>query len=361
MASLPFLSNSGTQHLLSSPVRHSDPEIGLSRSDGDNPWATDPAQRCNRIAYASTPEEHTMLFGTLCLMLYIGTWLLSCAAAPVTLLLLLLKHYVSAILVALSMTLCYVLPVRPSQKFRQLSRFYFSRYFLEASVRFEHVPDPVRDRPTIVCINPHGIFSLAWAFCYLTDELHHLRWCFSTLLNLSPYFRILTQLGGYPSNVRKSTILGHMSQRRSIAVIPGGWHEGTLHHPQHDRIYIRKRQGFIKYALQFGYTVTPTYGFGEKDTYSNIQGGYGFRFWLNNYGILTVFPWGLSWCPFLPRPAKLHTVVGTPIDLPHIPNPSREHVNYWHKIYMAKMVELYDRYKTTFYGEDGRYRRLELW
>lgn len=351
---------SGSQHLLSSSLHaQQDPETPLCRSDDDNRKWTLPSRR-HRIAYASTAQDRDVVRGTLCLLLYVGTWLLSCAATPITLLLFIFEYYYAAFLVTLSLILCFIIPVRPNKKFREYSRFYFSRYFLEASVRFEHVPDPSRDRPTIVCINPHGIFSLSWAHCYLTEELHHVQWCFSTLLGLSPYFRILTRLGGNPSNVRKATIIDHMTHQRSIAVIPGGWHEGTLHHPKHDRIYIRKRQGFIKYALQFGYTVTPTYGFGEKETYYNVPGGYRCRFWLNSRGILTVLAWGLWWCPFLPRRVKLHTVVGTPIELPHIPNPSRENVNYWHNVYMSHMVELYDRYKTVFYGEEKNLH-LELW
>jgi hypothetical protein len=36
-------------------------------------------------------------------------------------------------------------------------------------------------------------------------------------------------------------------------------------------VYLKKRTGLFKYALQHGYAMTPIYAFGEKDTYDNLQ------------------------------------------------------------------------------------------
>ena len=313
------------------------------------------------LTYASSRNDWQPLGGTLCLSLYIGTWLLSCAAPFITLLLFFCHQYAICAILTVCLLLCYVIPVSPHAGFRSWARCYFSRFFYETSIRFEHLPDPLYDRPTILCINPHGIFSLSWSYCYLMDELQHFYWCFSTLLRLSPLFRILTQSIGHPSNIRKSTIMDHMTHRRCIAMIPGGWHEGSLHNPSYDRLYIRERQGFVKYALQFGYTITPSYGFGERKTYWNPSGGYRLRFWLNDLGILTVLPFGLWWCPLLPRPTTLHVVIGSPIQLPHIPKPEKQHVDYWHSIYMSEVQQLYNRYKFFFYGQEAHKLTLQLW
>lgn len=314
-----------------------------------------------RVVVNFTEEDQNLFWGTICLLLYIGVWIASALSAPATLILLFLGWYITALVFGVLMGLCYVVPVRPNQRFRQFCRQRLGRYFKQASIRFERVPCPAVDRPTILCISPHGVFSFAWAQCYLTDELHHLRWCFSTMLRLSPFFRVVTQLGGFPSNVRKSTVIKHMQHRRSLALIPGGWHEASIHSPHRDRIYIRKRQGFIKYALQYGYTITPSYAFGERTTYSNIQGCYRFRFWLNGFGILGIVPWGRACCPLFPRPTFIHTVIGTPIELPHIPNPTPEDVDMAHRAYMKAMVELFDRYKVQFYGAEAANHQLELW
>ena len=58
---------------------------------------------------------------------------------------------------------------------------------------------------------------------------------------------------------------------RSLAIIPGGFEEATLHCQGVDRVYMKKRWGLVKYALQNGYAMVPIFAFGERDTYSNLQ------------------------------------------------------------------------------------------
>lgn len=41
-------------------------------------------------------------------------------------------------------------------------------------------------------------------------------------------------------------------------------HQVALYEYQHERVYLRQRKGFIKYALQHGYTLVPGYTFGES-------------------------------------------------------------------------------------------------
>jgi hypothetical protein len=313
------------------------------------------------VSYSTKKSDRCPIGGTVCLLFYIGTWIIS-SISPFLVLLLLFFNYITAgLLLAFLLIVCLVIPLSPITNLRRYFRYYFSRFFTEASIRFEHIPQVEKDRPTILCVNPHGIFSLIWAYCYLADEFEHFHWCFSSLLRLSPIFRILTDTTGHASNIRKNTVVDHMIHKRSIAIIPGGWHEGTLHTQTKDRLYIRKRQGFIKYALQYGYTITPSYGFGERTTYWNISGAYNFRFRLNDYGILTVLPFGQWWCPILPYSEKLHVVIGSPIQLPHIQNPTPENVNYWHSVYINEMVNLYNRYKYIFYGQEAENMQLEIW
>lgn len=318
-------------------------------------------RRVQHVSIDYSEDDYAPWGGSIILFLYIGIWLIGALVIPAVIVLLILGFYISGGILSFIISLCYLVPIQPNQQFRDYVRIYFGRYFKQASVRLEHVPDPLADRPTVFCISPHGVFSISWAHCYLTKELNHVYFCFSSLLRLNPFLRVITLLTGNPSGISKKTVINHMKNGRSIAIIPGAWHEATLHNPEVDRVYIKKRQGFIKYALEYGCTITPTYCFGEKKTYTNIQGGYRFRFWLNDRKILATLPWGRPWCFFLPRPESIHTVVGTPIELPHIPNPTRDDVNKWHQVYINEMVELYDRYKVQFYGEDGKKQVLEIW
>lgn len=64
------------------------------------------------------------------------------------------------------------------------------------------------------------------------------------------------------------------------------------------------------------------------------------------------------WAPFLPRSdIPLHTVVGSPLQLPLIPDPTAEDVAFWHKAYIKALTEIFDTYKGRFgYGD----RSLEV-
>lgn len=76
-----------------------------------------------------------------------------------------------------------------------------------------------------------------------------------------------------------------MKKGSDIAILPGGFEEATLYRYNRHRIYIKKRTGFIKYALQYGYYIIPTYTFGEELNYYNFTKFYSLRLFLNRYQI----------------------------------------------------------------------------
>ena len=139
--------------------------------------------------------------------------------------------------------------------------------------------------------------------------------------------------------------------------------EVALYTRGRERVYLRKRAGFIKYALQHGYLVQPAYTFGECDLYTSLQAGRAVRMWmLRALGFVVPIFWGpYWWCLgafFLPRrDVPLHTVVGSPLKLPTIAEPTTEDVALWHGRYVAAITEIFDAYKGRFgYGD----RTLEV-
>lgn len=310
-----------------------------------------------RVAISTTPSEQNVFKGSCVLLCYIGLWVAGALVVPIGIILLVLRYWIAACLLLGSAIICWLIPLKPSPGLRRLCFRNFARYFPECSLTFERLPDP--EQPTVLAVTPHGIFSMAWAFCYLSEEFTHVRFCFSNLLRLNPYLRVLTELLGHPSAVKRSAILGHMKAGRSIAIIPGAWHEATIHTPAADRMWIIKRRGFVKYALQYGYTITPSYCFGEKLTYFNPQGGYRFRFWLNDHKIMAIVPFGQWWFPLMPRACKLHVVVGEPIVLPIIPNPTHSDIEKWHSIYIKAVEAIFNRHKQRCYGTMND--QLEVW
>ena len=152
--------------------------------------------------------------------------------------------------------------------------------------------------------------------------------------------------------------------RENIALPPGGFEEATLTSGDHDRVYIKKRMGFIKLALQYGYSIVPVYSFGENATYVNVQGAWNTRLKLNSFGIPAILVWGATFLPLLPKRSKygLYIVAGHPLELPKIENPTREEVKLWHDKYVAALVRVFEDHKCNAYGEEeGKVKKMELW
>ena len=61
-----------------------------------------------------------------------------------------------------------------------------------------------------------------------------------------------------------------MKEEKNIYFVPGGFECATITKYGEDRVFIKNRKGFIKYALEFGYTVHPMYCFGENKIYRGL-------------------------------------------------------------------------------------------
>lgn len=155
----------------------------------------------------------------------------------------------------------------------------------------------------------------------------------------------------------------YMKNGEDVALPPGGFEEATLTSLTQDRVFIKKRTGFVRLCLQYGIAIRPVYVFGERKCYWNVQGAFQARINLNRYGIPTIFVWGNPILPILPKlSAEIYTVVGEPIILPRIENPTRDDVTRYHKKYVDALVKLFDEYKEDAYGPDAaKTIKLEVW
>jgi len=178
----------------------------------------------------------------------------------------------------------------------------------------------------------------------------------SGLYNM-PIFGLVLRWLGHFATASKHEVVRLMAAGDCIALIPGGFEEATLAERGVDRVYLKKRVGFIKYALQYGYRVHPVYTFGEVDLYHCMSGHYQLRHTVNKYSIPAVLFFGFL--GLYPRPeTKLHTVIGEAIAMPLVPTPTAKDVEKYHGIYTKALVALYDQHK----GEYGRAdSHLELW
>ncbi len=155
--------------------------------------------------------------------------------------------------------------------------------------------------------------------------------------------------GANPENFAKL-----LNEKKNIMFVPGGFEEATITRYGKDRVFIKHRKGFIKMALEYGYTVHPCYTFGENRlyyTYTNETMG----LVLNKFKMPELMAYSTN--ILLPNnDVKLYTIIGKGIKIPILPNPTQEHVDKYHQIYIEKLVELYDKWKGVCGGND----QLEL-
>ena len=71
-------------------------------------------------------------------------------------------------------------------------------------------------------------------------------------------------------------------------MLPGGFEQATITCIKENRVYIKSRKGFIKYALQHGYFVYPTYSFNENKLYWTLDKFLNFRLFLNKIKMVAV-------------------------------------------------------------------------
>lgn len=122
-------------------------------------------------------------------------------------------------------------------------------------------------------------------------------------------------------------------------------------------LYLKKRKGFVKLALTTGTSLLPTIGFGENELYDIVDTHLSRL--LQKFFVATIN------CPaplcngafgFIPFKHPLVTVIGQPIKVERVDNPSQEQIDNLHSVYIAKLQDLYDAHKNEYHA----YRKEDM-
>ncbi|GAB5029520.1 diacylglycerol acyltransferase family protein [Nannochloropsis oceanica] len=316
--------------------------------------------------------------GAFALLMLWGVWLAGSFSVFWWPYLVMKGYYTAALVMAVIMAYPYVVKVKQSPAF---IRFILSGagwfkggtcLYLEESMKQIDTSESV-----LLCQHPHGLFTYGFIQngsaaridarkpeVYVPAAFRHMKpnakAFVEPLLFKIPLIRHFITAFGNAAPATKKEMHRLMSTKIPLGLLPGGSEEIILSHHGHERAYILKRKGFLKYALQHGYTICIGYTFGESDSYRTLDWGVKFRMWyLKTFRVPLFACWGIWWCPLLPRgQVALETVVGNPFRLPKISDPSQEDIDKWHAVYVQKLVDLFDRNKAKFgYGD----RELELY
>eukprot|EP00727_Mastigamoeba_balamuthi_P001958 m51a1_g1176 putative diacylglycerol acyltransferase family protein (383) ;mRNA; r:382570-384312 len=205
---------------------------------------------------------------------------------------------------------------------------------------YEEPLDP--SKPTLIVLEPHGVFCLGPVLNGLFAPER--RALVSCVLHSWPGFQYLIGWTRCVVPCDAATVRDCMARGETLCLMPGGVEEAVLTRFGCNSVRIAHKKGFVKLALQYGYSLAPAYTFGETRTYKCIGALEALRLWVARRGLPFVLPVGL-WGTLLPLDARLTTVVGRPIELPRLSSPSPQEVSAWHAVFVARLVELFDRHK----------------
>lgn len=226
--------------------------------------------------------------------------------------------------------------------------------------------DPSRNY--LAGFHPHGILATG-AFVNLCTESTNFSATFpgirSYLMMLTlwfrfPFFRDYLMGGGLVTSDKESAahILSKKEGGNLLTIIIGGAQEALDARPGAYTLLLKNRKGFIKLALVHGAALVPIFSFGENSLYDQVDNTQGSCLrWIQNrlqkiMGISLplfhgrgVFQYSFGLIPFR-RP--IYTVVGKPIEVQKILNPSQEQVDKLHELYIKELCSLFEAHKLKY-------------
>jgi hypothetical protein len=119
--------------------------------------------------------------------------------------------------------------------------------------------------------------------------------------------------------------------------------------PESERVYLSRRKGFVKAAIQAGAPLVPVYHLGASQVLSFAGNGSLSRKWR-----LTVAAyWGARGLP-LPRRHDIISVVGRPLPVVQCDTPDQATIDALHARFVEALVRLFDEHKHLLPGWEAK-------
>lgn len=246
---------------------------------------------------------------------------------------------------------------------------YFCNYFPIKLVKTTDL-DPTKSY--LFCSFPHGILSTGVFGAFGTEHLN----CKKMFPGLDfrvvileqhfkiPFFREYAYMGAGISSSQRSLIHqlstkpeAPFTGRATILVIGGAW-ESLECKPGKYRILLKRRKGFVKIALKHGAPLVPVISFGETDIYDQYYWPEGTlmrriqHYVRKKIGLAPVFLKGRGFFQYsfgiIPRRKPVTVVVGSPLELPKIEEPTTEQIDEYHEKFVNHLVELFENQKHNY-------------
>eukprot|EP00128_Syssomonas_multiformis_P000790 Colp12_sorted_trinity150504_noHs@30205 len=206
----------------------------------------------------------------------------------------------------------------------------------------------------IMGLHPHGI--LPWgALCNVTTDANGFKDLYKGLdfrgLAASfafyiPIYRDLALALGVCDAARYNA-RALLDSGRSLWLVPGGATEALYSDLGRNTLVLKKRLGFIRLALETGCSLVPAYSFGETSTYAQVSADHAVVNFIKKE-FQKVFGLSLPFiCNVLPRPCTVTTVIGAPIHVTKVENPTDKQVDDLLQEYIVQLKKLFDTHKAA--------------
>ncbi|PIO16267.1 hypothetical protein AB205_0052330 [Aquarana catesbeiana] len=233
-------------------------------------------------------------------------------------------------------------------------------------------------RNYIIGSHPHGILCIG-AFCNFVTESTGFSQKFPGirphLATLAGNFR-LPVLREYMMSLCpvNQTAIGYtLSQKgrgNAVVIVIGGAAESLSCQPGVTNLILSRRRGFVRLALEYGADLVPSFSFGETDLYQQVNFSEGTFLrslqckFQKIFGFAPCFFYGRGLTSadskgFIPYSRPITTVIGEPVTVPQIKDPSPETLDLYHNMYKRSLIRLFHEHKTKYgLGENAELRIL---
>ena len=224
-----------------------------------------------------------------------------------------------------------------------------------------------KDKNYLLCYYPHGLFGIGYSL--MTKHLYEAYGSITlfTAADVIVYIPILRRImtwWGYTSASRGPMVknMQHAYPFNVLELHPDGI-AGMFYGTRHEQIVLNKRKGFIKIALQTGCHIVPSYVFGANEVFTRYFEHNGVMAKVSSVLQTSLVVWSGRWgipFSFVPHRSKLVAVIGAPIEVTKVAEPTKEQVEALHAKFVAEVRALYDRHKGRM-GAEWAARRDKLY
>lgn len=193
---------------------------------------------------------------------------------------------------------------------------------------------------------PHGVIPIGTFFGLFSDKFNKYADSNNIIPLVSwgakgPFVKQIMDIFGC-GNCNKTEIKKYIACNKSIGLWIGGISELMRTNEEKEIIYIKKRKGIFKIALEEGINIIPTFTFGQSLMYKqSMKMKIPF---INSYFCL-YFGKYFTTIPFM---VPILNIIGKPIKVNKINNPSDNDINILREKYIIEIKKLYESYKITY-------------